>query len=44
VSYLYLYNPAVLQAWTPELTGYEARRDKAIRFRDAVLDSGGADR
>lgn len=44
VSYLYLYNPAVIQAWTPALSGYQARRDKAIRFRDAVLDSGGADR
>lgn len=41
VSYIYLYNPAVLQAWSPELTGYEARRDKAIRFRDAALGSGG---
>jgi peptide/nickel transport system substrate-binding protein len=44
VSYLYLYNPAVIQAWSPGLTGYEARRDKAIRFRDAVLGSGGANR
>ncbi|ANE82843.1 ABC transporter substrate-binding protein [Mycobacterium adipatum] len=42
VSYLYLYNPAVIQAWTPGLSGYQARRDKAIRFRDAALDSGGA--
>lgn len=42
VSYIFLYNPAVIQAWTPSLTGYEARRDKAIRFRDAALDSGGA--
>ncbi|WP_395310800.1 ABC transporter substrate-binding protein [Mycobacterium sp. AMU20-3851] len=41
VSYIYLYNPAVIQAWSPELTGYEARRDKAIRFRDAALNSGG---
>jgi len=41
VSYIYLYNPAVLQAWTPNLTGYEARRDKAIRFRSAVLHAGG---
>ncbi len=40
VSYIFLYNPAVLQAWTPNLHGYEARRDKAIRFRDASL--GGA--
>lgn len=37
VSYIFLYNPAVIQAWTPDLTGYEARRDKAIRFRDAAL-------
>ncbi|MCF6389565.1 ABC transporter substrate-binding protein [Mycobacterium sp. MBM] len=44
VSYIYLYNPAVIQAWTPALSGYDARRDKAIRFRDAVLDTGGADR
>lgn len=41
VSYIYLYNPAVLQAWSPNLTGYEARRDKAIRFRSAVLHAGG---
>lgn len=40
VSYLYLYNPAVLQAWSPTLTGYEARRDKAIRFRDAEMQAG----
>ncbi|MHA3020486.1 ABC transporter substrate-binding protein [Mycobacterium sp. BMJ-28] len=44
VSYLYLYNPAVIQAWSPNLTGYEARRDKAIRFRDAVLNLGGENR
>ena len=42
VSYLYLYNPSVIQGWTPALTGYEARRDGAIRFRTASL--GGADR
>ncbi|MGW0159453.1 ABC transporter substrate-binding protein [Mycobacterium sp. NPDC003323] len=41
VSYIFLYNPAVIQAWTPDLTGYEARRDKAIRFRDAALDGAG---
>ncbi len=41
VSYIYLYNPAVLQAWSPALTGYEARRDKAIRFRDAVVSADG---
>ena len=37
VSYIYLYNPAVIQAWTPGLSGYEARRDGAIRFRTAAL-------
>jgi peptide/nickel transport system substrate-binding protein len=37
VSYIYLYNPSVIQGWTPELTGYEARRDGAIRFRTASL-------
>ncbi|WP_291381244.1 ABC transporter substrate-binding protein [Demequina sp.] len=36
VSYLYLYNPAVIQAWSPNLTGVSARADGAIRFRDAV--------
>ncbi|MGV0848610.1 ABC transporter substrate-binding protein [Mycolicibacterium phlei] len=37
VSYLYLYNPSVIQAWTPSLSGYEARRDGAVRFRTADL-------
>ncbi|WP_246231312.1 ABC transporter substrate-binding protein [Mycolicibacterium sediminis] len=38
VSYVYLYNPSVIQAWNPRLTGYDARRDGAIRFRSAALD------
>tara|TARA_R110002020_G_scaffold152794_11_gene331713 strand:+ start:72704 stop:74254 length:1551 start_codon:yes stop_codon:yes gene_type:complete len=33
-SYLYLYNPSVIQAWSPELDGYEARGDRAVRFKD----------
>ncbi|BBY52630.1 ABC transporter substrate-binding protein [Mycolicibacterium arabiense] len=37
VSYIYLYNPSVIQGWTPDLTGYEARRDGAIRFRAAAM-------
>ncbi|PZP16278.1 MAG: ABC transporter substrate-binding protein [Brachybacterium faecium] len=37
-SYIYLYNPAVLQAWVPEVEGYEARGDAAIRFRDTSLN------
>jgi peptide/nickel transport system substrate-binding protein len=41
VSYIYLYNPSVIQAWTTRLSGYEARRDGAVRFRTASLASGG---
>jgi peptide/nickel transport system substrate-binding protein len=41
VSYIYLYNPSVIQAWTTDLSGYEARRDRAIRFRTASLTPGG---
>jgi peptide/nickel transport system substrate-binding protein len=41
VSYIYLYNPSVIQAWTNDLSGYEARRDRAIRFRTASLAPGG---
>ncbi|WP_083410618.1 ABC transporter substrate-binding protein [Mycolicibacterium rutilum] len=37
VSYIYLYNPSVIQAWVPNLSGYEARRDGAVRFRTADL-------
>jgi peptide/nickel transport system substrate-binding protein len=43
VSYLYLYNPSVIQAWTTNLSGYEARRDGAIRFRTASLTLGGTE-
>lgn len=37
VSYIYLYNPSVIQAWVTNLSGYEARRDGAVRFRTASL-------
>ncbi|WP_120005025.1 ABC transporter substrate-binding protein [Nesterenkonia muleiensis] len=37
-SYIYLYNPAVIQGWSPELSDYQARSDAAIRFRGAVLE------
>lgn len=40
-SYIYLYNPSVIQAWNKDMSGYEARRDKAIRFRSAVISEGG---
>ncbi len=37
-SYIYLYNPSVIQAWSKSLSGYQARRDRAIRFRTARLN------
>lgn len=37
-SYIYLYNPAVTQAWTTAVTDYQARSDGAIRFRDADVE------
>lgn len=40
-SYIYLYNPSVIQAWNTAMSGYEARRDKAIRFRTAAISEGG---
>ena len=40
VSYLYLYNPSVIQAWSTNLSGFESRRDGAIRFRTASLTRG----
>ncbi|WP_163541927.1 ABC transporter substrate-binding protein [Occultella kanbiaonis] len=36
-SYIYLYNPSVIQAWSPDLTGYEVLPDRAIRFRSVEL-------
>ena len=36
-SYVYLYNPSVIQAWSTKLSGYEPRADKAVRFRTAKL-------
>jgi peptide/nickel transport system substrate-binding protein len=40
-SYIFLYNPSVIQGWATNLTGYEARRDGAVRFRSAELTTGG---
>jgi peptide/nickel transport system substrate-binding protein len=37
VSYLYLYNPDVVQAWVPGLSGYEIRADRAINFDEIEL-------
>jgi peptide/nickel transport system substrate-binding protein len=37
VSYLYLYNPDVVQAWAPGLEGYQIRADRAINFETVQL-------
>jgi peptide/nickel transport system substrate-binding protein len=37
VSYVYLFNPDVVQAWVPGLTGYRIRADRAINFEDVKL-------
>ncbi|HIZ35967.1 MAG TPA: ABC transporter substrate-binding protein, partial [Candidatus Ruania gallistercoris] len=39
-SYIYLYNPSVIQAWTPALANYTVMPDRAIRFRDVQLTEG----
>lgn len=39
-SYIYLYNPSVIQAWSPALTNYTVMPDRAIRFRDVQLAEG----
>jgi len=36
-SYIYLYNPDVVQAWRPEVEGYTPRSDRAIRFENVSL-------
>lgn len=36
-SYIYLYNPDVIQAWSPSVQGYEVLADRAIRFKDVTL-------
>ncbi|HEX6196421.1 MAG TPA: ABC transporter substrate-binding protein [Jiangellaceae bacterium] len=36
-SYIYLYNPDVVQAWVPGLDGYEIRPDSAINFENVTL-------
>ena len=39
VSYAYLYNPDVVHAWSPDVSGYTVRPDRAIRFKDVSLES-----
>lgn len=37
-SYIYLYNPDVVQGWSSDVQGYTVRSDRAIRFLDVELD------
>ena len=37
-SYWYLYNPDVVQAWSPNISGYTIRPDKAINFETIQID------
>ncbi len=36
--YIYLYNPLNIQAYRPDVRGYEARPDQAIRFTETWLE------
>lgn len=36
-SYIYLYNPDNIDAWSPNVSGYETRGDNAIRFVETQL-------
>jgi peptide/nickel transport system substrate-binding protein len=36
-SYIYLYNPDNMNAWSPDLEGYSVRGDNAVRFEEASL-------
>jgi hypothetical protein len=38
-SYVYLYNPEVVAAWSPNVEGFDVRGDAAIRFDDVSLTS-----
>jgi peptide/nickel transport system substrate-binding protein len=37
-SYIYFYNPDVVEAWSPNVSGYETRPDQATRFATTRLD------
>ena len=37
-SYIYLYNPENIGAWSPALEGYHVRGDNAVRFLEASLN------
>jgi peptide/nickel transport system substrate-binding protein len=37
-SYIYFYNPDIVEAWSPQVSGYETRADQATRFATTRLD------
>ncbi len=37
-SYVYFYNPEVVQTWDPGLSGYTIRADRAINFETVTLE------
>ena len=37
-SYIYFYNPDIVEGWAPHVQGYETRPDQATRFVDTRLD------
>ncbi|MBW3619679.1 MAG: ABC transporter substrate-binding protein [Actinobacteria bacterium] len=38
-SYIYFYNPDIINAWSPQVSGYETRPDNAVRFVETSLGS-----
>lgn len=38
-SYIYLYNPDNINAWSPQVEGYSVRGDNAVRFVETSLGS-----
>jgi peptide/nickel transport system substrate-binding protein len=37
-SYIYFYNPDIVEAWSPSVSGYETRPDQATRFATTRID------
>ncbi|MFA9431589.1 ABC transporter substrate-binding protein [Egicoccus sp. AB-alg2] len=38
-SYIYFYNPDIVEAWSPAVSGYETRADSATRFVDTRIEN-----
>jgi peptide/nickel transport system substrate-binding protein len=37
-SYIYFYNPDIVEAWSPSVSGYETRPDQATRFATTRIE------